>query len=481
MAILGHCFEILAMPPMVGEILIGYCSQSRFQVHKILRDRTTGLLTSTQAQDLTQRIIGISSADQTRVNITHERRSNTRFALNRITTSGESEDLQITVTCTFGRRRAAITTNRIDAEGLAKAVEKAEEMARLSPDDPELVPELLPQELLEIEGFFESTAHLDARGRADVAASAIEAVSAVGDLSAFGFLDVRAQVTAVANTEGLFGYHPSTWVSYALTVRTDDGRGSGWDRAGHRDWSAVRAQSVHENAIRRALNSQGPRKLEPGQYTVVLTPHAVSSLVGLLAGALNARSADEGRSAFSAARGGNRRGETIIDHRLSLTSDPAALGSAPFESDGLARRRTMWIESGVLQNLQTSRYWALRSGLRPTGSSSSLVLDVDGLTDRNLDRIVASTERGLLVTRLHYIRSIDPRTITYTGLTRDGVLMIEDGKVAYPVNNFRWNDSPLFVLNRIDALGSPERVSASRVVPAIRARNFNFTSISEAV
>ncbi len=449
--------------------------------YRINRDRTTGLLTSSQAEDLTRQILGLSSADQTRVNITHQKESNTRIALNRITTSGESEDLQVTITSTFDRRQAAITTNRIDHEGLVRAVEKVEEIARLSPEDPELVPELFPQKFIEIDGFFESTAHLDARGRADVAAAAIKAVSGAGNLSAFGFLDVRTAVTVVANSEGLFGYHPSTWVSYALTVRTADGSGSGWDRAGHRDWSEVRTQSVHETAIRRAVDSRGPQRLDPGKYTVVLTPHAVSDLVGLLARALDARTADEGRNAFSAPGGGNRRGETIIDERLSLASDPVALGSAPFESDGLARRQIAWIDRGVLQNLRTSRYWALRSGLPPTGSTTSLVLGLDGPAGGGLDEIVASTERGLLVTRLHYIRSVDPRTITYTGLTRDGVLMVEDGQVRYPVNNFRWNDSPLFVLNRVEALGSPERVSASRVVPAIRARDFNFTSISEAV
>jgi predicted Zn-dependent protease len=225
-------------------------------------------------------------------------------------------------------------------------------------------------------------------------------------------------------------------------------------------------------------------------YTAVLEPQAVNDLVPLLSGALNARNADEGRSAFSKPGGGTRIGEKVVDDRVTLYSDPAdpELLGIPFDVEGLPLRRTMWIEKGVLRNLSYTRFWAQKQGVQPTGTtmydnSSNVAgggLKLAGGT-RTTEELIAGCEYGVLVTHFFYIRSLEPRTVLYTGLTRDGAFLIEKGKITRPLKNFRWNESPLLMLARLDDIGRPEAVAAGRRMPALRIRNFNFTSSSDAV
>lgn len=434
-------------------------------------------LSPQEARELAGRILRLSSADEARVNLSSGWNGNTRYAVNRITTAGEFESVQASITVRFGRREASVSTNRLDEASLRETVAAAESLARLAPEDPELMPELGPQEYPQVEGYFGATADLGPGPRGEVAAQAIDRARRAGDLEAAGFLSVSAGSSAVANSAGLFAYHASTGASYSLTVRSGDGSGSGWAGEGDRDWSAMHPASVHERAVDKAIRSREPRSLEPGRYAVVFEPEAVSDLVQLLASALSARSADEGRSAFSAP-GGTRVGEKILDSRVTLVSDPAGLGSQPFQGDGLPLGRETWIENGVLRQLSYDRFWAQKQGARPTGAPDSLRMRGE---DASLEDLIRGTRRGLLVTRLWYIRQVDPRTILYTGLTRDGTFLIEDGEIRYPVNNFRWNDSPLFALDRLEAMSRPVRVSASREVPAIRVSEFEFTSVSEAV
>jgi predicted Zn-dependent protease len=259
-------------------------------------------------------------------------------------------------------------------------------------------------------------------------------------------------------------------------VRTADGTGSGWGGLAHRDWSKVDVPGMHARAVKRALDSRDSTELAPGEYPVVFTSHAMSDILGLLAGSLDARSADEGRSAFSA-EGGTKVGEKLLDVKFDLVSDPVGLGSAPFQGDGMPLERQTWFEGGVLSQLSYNRFWADKQGVEPTGFAGSLRMS--GGT-ASLETLVRGLDRGLLVTRLWYIRSIDPRTILYTGLTRDGVFWVENGEIVRPVNNFRWNDSPLTAFASIEELGRPERVSASREVPPARLSSFQFSSVSEA-
>ena len=194
----------------------------------------------------------------------------------------------------------------------------------------------------------------------------------------------------------------------------------------------------------------------------------------------NARSADEGRSPFSKEGGATKVGEKIADERVTIFSDPtdAELLSQPFDNEGLPVKRTVWIENGVLKNLAYSRFWAAQKNTTAAGFGGGLKM-MGGT--KSTDELIAGTERGVLVTRFWYIRFLDQRTVMLTGLTRDGTFLIENGKVTRPLKNFRFNDSPLLMLSRIDDIGRAERVSSGMVMPSLRVRDFNFSSLSDAV
>jgi len=440
--------------------------------------RANDLLSEAAARELADRVLAMSPADETEVSVSSGWTGNTRSAVNRITTAGEVENTSVSVTARFGRREASTSTNRLDEEGLRTAAEAAADLARLAPENPELMPLLGRQGYAESDGFHGATANLGPAERGGIAADAIAAATEGGDLVAAGFLTASASAGAIANSAGMFAYHRSTSVDYELTVRTADGTGSGWAGVAHRDRAALDIPSMHARAVQRAIDSQSPTDLEPGDYPVVFTAHAVSDIVGLLSGSLGARSADEGRSAFSAEGEGTKLGEKLLDERFQLASDPIGLGSSPYEGDGMPLGREVWFRDGTLEQLSYDRYWADRQGVRPTGGSGSLRM---GGGDASLEDLVRGLDRGLVVTRLWYIRSIDPQTILYTGLTRDGVFWVENGEIVRPVNNFRWNDSPLTAFASIEELGRPVRISASREVPPARLSSFHFSTVSEAV
>ena len=452
------------------------------------------------AKALTDRVLGMSTSDDTRVNVTSGWAGNTRFAGGEITTSGGVTDTTVTVTCTVGRKRASASTNVLDDVSLQRTVDTAMLLARLSPDDAELMPELGPQAYTPVNSFIDKTAELTPEARA-TAVKAVLAGAASGsnnlkDLFAAGFLDARAGVGAIATGKGLFAYHRQTSVDLSTTVRTPDGTGSGWASGGARDWSLLDPAALGRVAARKAVASRLPQAIEPGMYTVVLEPQAVADLIPQLAVGFNARSADEGRSPFSKRGGGTKLGEKIMDERVTLLSDPADpdLLAQPYDGEGLPVKERVWIENGVLKNLSYSRYWAQKQGKEATGGGGGGAggfgggvggglpggLKMVGGT-KSTDELIAGTERGILVTHFFYIRSLDQRTVMLTGLTRDGTFLIEKGKVTRALKNFRWNESPLLMLGKLDELGRAERTATGQVMPSLRVRDFNFTSLSDAV
>jgi predicted Zn-dependent protease len=264
-----------------------------------------------------------------------------------------------------------------------------------------------------------------------------------------------------------------------------DGTGSGWAAADHPDWSQVDAKAVADRAISKARLSRNPVAIEPGRYTVVLEPQAVGDLVQLIGNYAAARAADEGRSPFVKQGGGNKVGEKIVDERITIVSDPAdpQLLSQPYDAEGFPLARQVWIEKGVLKQLFYSRFWAKKQGKTSTGTPQSMKMLG---CSASVDDMVRSTQRGVLVTRLWYLREVDPRTILYTGLTRDGTFLIENGKITKALRNFRFNDSPLFMLNNLEQIGQPVRLAGTEqggdvVMPPLKVRDFSFTSLSEAV
>jgi predicted Zn-dependent protease len=389
-----------------------------------------------------QTLAFVTSPDGARVNITSGSRGNTRFAVNQVSTGGDNFDTTVTVTAYDGRRTGTSTTNQLDDAGLRHAVETAQRLAKLAPEDPEFLPELGPQEYQPGRNWSEATAALDPQGRA-AAVRAITAPAAQGGLVSTGYLDTRVTASAVANSNGLFAYSRGTVTALTTTVRTSDGTGSGWAGASHHDWSRIDPAALGARAAEKARASRNPAAVEPGRYTVVFEPTAVGNLVQFIGNALNARAADEGRSFFAKAGGRNKIGDKVVDERVTISSDPfdAEVAGAPFTNEGLPTRSTVWIEGGIVKSLNYDRYWTRKKG------------------------------------------------VNYTGLTRDGTFLIENGKITRAVKNLRFNDSPVFMLNNLEALGRPERVSASEdggpgqaiSVPAIKVRDFNFTSLSDAV
>ena len=443
-------------------------------------------LSRDQARAIADRVLKLSTADQTRVTVVSGWSGNTRFADGSISTSGGVDDVSVTVTATIGKRRASTTTNVLDDASLKRTVDLAAQLARLAPEDPEIMPELGPQTYGQVSAFVERTAGMDPEVRATAVQRAVAAAASAGkaggEIFSAGFLEANVRSVAVATSAGLFAYHRSTDANFSMTARTPDGSGSGWASAGARDSSRVDTAAIGRIAAQKALASRNPGAIEPGFYTAVLEPQAVGDLIPLLANALNARTADEGRSPFSRPDGGTRVGEKITDERVTLYSDPAdsALLGQPFDNEGLPVARTVWIEKGVLRNLVYSRFWAQKQGKQPTAAPQVGGLALIGGT-RSTEELIAGCERGILVTHFFYVRSLEPRTVLFTGLTRDGTFLIEKGKITRALKNFRWNESPLLMLNRLEDIGRSEPTAPGRLMPALRISRFDFSSLSDAV
>jgi predicted Zn-dependent protease len=444
------------------------------------------MMSRSEAQAFLERVVKLSKADTIGAQVGGGYNGNIRFAANRITTSGGVSNSQLVVQSGYGPKHAVVTTGDFTPEGIERAVRQSEAIAKLTPDDPENMPLLPPQQYSDVKAFFDSTANLTPADRAAAAHTAIDAAKAAGDLAAAGFIIAGSGYNAIASNTGMYAYFPATSANYQLTVRTNDGTGSGWAGADHPDWKQIDSKAVSDRAIEKARASRNPVAVEPGRYTVILEPQAVADLVQLLAFSLDARSADEGRSAFSKQGGGTKIGEKIVDSKVTLFSDPTdpQLLGQPWNGEGLPLNREVWIENGVLKQLAYSRFWAQKKNTRPNNGGLGAVKMMGG--DATTEEMIASVPRGILVTRLWYLRQVDPRTVLYTGLTRDGTFLIENGKVTKAVKNLRFNESPLFMLNNLEMLGRAVRVAGTEaggnvVFPTLKVKDFNFTSLSDAV
>ena len=428
----------------------------------------------------------MSTADQCRVNISSGWRGYTRVATNRITSAGGADATDITITSVFGERVASINTNTLDDASLRDAVRRSESAARIAPETPEYMPELAQQTYTDSGGYYQSTGQLEPLTRAEAAALAIEQASA-NDQIAASYMDVTAGSNTVATSNGLFATHANTGVAYTLTSRTRDGLQSGWAGDEANDWNNIESQRIANDAVRKCRDWR-KTELEPGQYTAILEPTAVGMLMLRMMNAFNQRPADEGRSYFSRTGGGNRLGEQLFDERVTIFSDPAYedAQTAPFTAQGQAREPTTWVNNGTLENLSRSRFWADQLGETPLAGPSNLIMA--GGND-SLEDMIASTERGVLLTRFWYIRGLNPRIISYTGLTRDGTFLIEDGRISRPVTNFRFNQSLAEMLQNVEMVGPTTRVAASEnssvstpiVVPTLKVGGFNLSSVSDAI
>jgi predicted Zn-dependent protease len=447
------------------------------------------MLTRDQANELTKKVLGFSSFPECHVTVNSQEQAYTRFANNGITTASFSLRHTVSVQTTRDNRTGVYATNDLDDTSLRNAVKKAEELAGIAPPNPERLPAVGPQQYPETRDFDERTAVARSPEMIPHVKRIIDAAIAK-KLVAAGLIERSHRVTAIANKAGLFGFHNSSDSQLTTTIRMADGSSSGWAGQPSTKLSEIDSEKLAAVAIEKCARWKNPQRLEPGNYTVVLEPTAAGDLVRLMAGAFSARNTDEGRTFLSKRGGGTLLGERVFPEFVTLRSDPfdARQPSSPWTGDFLPTRAVTWIDKGVVANLAYDRYWAEKTGKQPTpspggfGAAGSLIMEGG---DASLEQLIGSVERGLLVTHFWYIRFVNQQTLQHTGLTRDGLFLIENGKITTPVMNFRFNESPVRLLKNARRLGQASRVrgleGGMMIAPSIVAADFPLTSISDAI
>ncbi|HTH58316.1 MAG TPA: TldD/PmbA family protein [Cyclobacteriaceae bacterium] len=442
------------------------------------------ILSKDEAEQILKKVIGFSKADGISANLNGNDGGNIRFARNSVSTSGEDSNVSLGVNSYFGKKSGTATINEFDDASLEKCVRRAEELAQLAPENPEFM-EPLGQQTYggESKTWSETTAKITPEFRAQVAADSIDPATKK-DVTSAGFLEDSRGFNAIANSKGLFAYNKATGVNFTVTMRTNDGTGSGWAAGTNNDVSKIKPAESSKIAIEKAIMSRNAKALEPGKYTVILEASAAADLVRLMLN-MNARQADEGRSFYAKKGGGTKLGEKIVDERVNIYTDPwnDAVPASPWAGDGQARKKMDLIKGGVVSNLFYDRYWASQKNVQPIPFSGNSIME--GGT-ASVEDMIKDTKKGVLVTRFWYIRPVDPQTLLFTGLTRDGTFYIENGKIKNPIKNFRFNESPIIMLNNLETLGKPERVVTSEgnpngFIPAMKIRDFTFSSLSDAV
>ena len=448
------------------------------------------LLTEKDARALCEKLLSYVKADDANVTVNSDNFGHLRFAGNAFTTSGARENVTAAVTVWIDKKRGAASTNEIDDESLKATVALAEQLARISPVDREYMPTLGKQTYKRVDAYAEATSSISLTSRAKTINDVITACEKANVVGA-GFHQARGTAGASATKNGNFSYDRTSLVSLSTTARTPDGTSSGYFLRNHFDVAKLDTARVAGEAIRKALDARNPRTLDPGTYPVILEPQAVADLLSGFAFNFDARSAEEGRSAFSAPGGKTNLGEKVFDERINIYSDPwhPDLPGSQSAQGGLPAQKIYLVRNGVVENLTYSRFWARQKDKEPTPGPVNTIVE-SSQPPVTLEDMIKSMDRGLLLGRFWYIRGLDPRTMSQTGLTRDGIWYVEKGKIQYPVKNFRFNQSLMQLLapGNIDMIGKSERVGNSEgqggsasLLPALKVKEFHFSSQSEAV
>ncbi|MCP4546249.1 MAG: TldD/PmbA family protein [bacterium] len=404
-----------------------------------------------------------------------QQRLATRFADNAITQNLGGSEEYIRLTLGQEGRRGSASTNKLDADSLASLIKRAEAICGDVAPDPEYMPPLPQQEFPQLSGrFCEETASLTP---ADLAARVgeVAALAAAENYRASGIITADHSRTVLANSAGLHASDDVTEFKVSSTMHGP--KGSGHGSAAANLAAKVDLRAAAGKALATAIAAQNPVDIKPGDYDVIFEPGAVWSLLLFLAFNLDAREAEEGVSAFT-----DLVGEKVFDERvnLGLRLDDPNLSPPPFALNGLATRPVEWVRDGILQRLNHTRYWAGQKGVEADPEVVPLYMAGE---DRSTADLIANCERGLLVKRLWYIRYVDRKELLLTGMTRDGLFRIEDGRVVEPVKNLRFNESPLVFLKNVCGLSRTERVDSweKAVVPAVMSREFTFDSKTESL
>jgi len=473
---------------------------------------TDRFLTADACQALIKRIVALAAGGgSTTVELDSSWVGNLRWARNLILSAGDVRDNELVVSRDVRGAQGHTGINQIDDGHLVTALRRAERLVQLQHE--------LPETELEhpfIEPFpkpaiwSDSSFNLDAESRATGMQALVEPAQKAGVYAA-GYIQVSAHGRATMDGDRVW-YYPYTLCQYSVTVRDREGTGSGWAGVDGNDWSKIDAAGLTAIAVDKCLRSRNPVAVEPGRYTVILEPQAVCDLVSIL---FTARSLDRDSNEFGNPRekhdsqyyhesqlgyhkgpGYSMIGERVFDERLTVSMDPMDPDASfpPFLRWQVAHPVT-WVKDGVLKELAYYRTYAVRKlGLDTGGLPTWGSFRMSGRGDAtSVDEMIATTKRGILVTRLAGLAPWATNDLLLTGYTRDGTWLIENGKVSKPVKNFRFAEAPLTVLNRIEQIGVPKRVFrpnapgaipdgyAPVVVPALKVRDFNFVSLADAV
>ena len=408
----------------------------------------------------------------------------TRFANNAIHQNVAEHTTHLSVRPVIDGRTARASTNRLSRNAIREVVAEAIAIARLTEPDTDLPPIAAPAEYQRVDRWFETTARATPEERAHAVAEAIRAVEAAGQTAA-GIYSTGESVFSLLNSRGVRARYRETMARFSITAMAADS--SGWAKASACDSSALRPLDLARSAARKATLSRAPRELPPGRYTVILEPAAVLDLVGQMFADFSATAIRDGRSFLS-----GRIGKRIFGANVTIHDDalhPLQSGAA-FDGEGVARRPLTLVEGGVVRDIAYSRAAAALEGAQPTGHGFPLpneygeapVNIVIAGGESSVERMVASAERAILVTRLWYIREVDPYEKVFTGMTRDGTFLVENGAVTAGVRNFRFNQGLMELLSNVEALSGPVRASGEEtfdmVAPAMMVRDFRFSEVT---
>jgi predicted Zn-dependent protease len=446
-----------------------------------------------EVKAITDKVLNMADAETAEVSFSGGERSATRFANSTITVNLVQFDRQVGLTVYDGNRAGSASTRELDDASLKEMVEEARADAakgREMPNPPELIG---PQDYVPVDAVLPSAVNFGPAERAQMARQSIDLSDKMGTIGS-GYIPKIHQTNCTVNTKGLFAYYQVAEASFILTCRTPAGDGSGWAGiTGVKDTGVIDAVELTRIASDKALKSRNPKALEPGRYTVILEPRANARFLSLMTGLFNARQVESplgGNYLTGDKPGTSRIGEQVFSKLVTLRSDVGnpILRQSPIGTDDLPARSVTWVENGVLRNLAYDRQWAERQKqpMTTVGVNNHLVMEG---TAQSVEEIIKTTRRGLLVTFFWYIRGVDNETLLNTGMTRDGLFLIENGEIVGPVQNFRWNMSPIVGYNNVTAVGQPTPMHMGEsydggntaLIPPVRMEDFLMTSVSPAV
>jgi PmbA protein len=459
------------------------------------------MITREQAHDIFQRAAKLTQADEVEILVGGGASALTRFANNTIHQNVADENHAVSIRVAFDQRTARATTNKFDDESLRRTIQTAEQMARVQHPDPDLLP-LAEPSLAPVgeapQRAFDSTRAVGAAERAQVVAKIVD-IAKRNRLTTAGVCSVSDSVEGIFNSRGLSTFHQQTMAEISITMLGDDS--SGWQKLNSPDVRNLDPAALAETAAQKARDSVHPKEVEPGKYTVVLEPSAVLDVVGFMFYDFGALSVLDQRSFLNERVGKRLFGENITIH--DDVHHPLQAGAA-FDGEGVARQRVTLVENGMIKSLVYARGTAERvkksalagkvGQIRPTGhgfplpndmgeAPMNIVFENSVRIRKSIQEMVASTERGIYVTRLWYIREVEPYEKVLTGMTRDGTFLIENGKITHGLRNFRFNQSLVQMLSNVEMMSAPVRAcgeeSFDMVVPAMKVRDFNFTEVTK--